>query len=57
VLPTKNRGGKIVPQKSKLKIDVYTDAPLSLVSRKVAATTSGSMRKKQSEEPIYLKRI
>jgi hypothetical protein len=46
-----------VPQKSKLKIDVYTDAPLSLVSQKATATTGGSMRKKQAEEPIYLKRI
>jgi hypothetical protein len=57
LLPTKNRGGKILPQKSKLKLDVYTDAPLSLVSQKATSTTSGSMRKKQAEEPIYLKRI
>jgi hypothetical protein len=48
-----------VQQKAASKIDVYTDAPLSLVSGKASGSMSVSLekRKKQAEEPIYLKRM
>ena len=51
-----------MPQKSKVKTDVYQDAPVSSVSQAIVA--SGNSRsislekgKKQAEEPIYLNRV
>jgi hypothetical protein len=52
-----------VPRNSKSKIDVYADVSLGLLSEKATTTGSNSMsvslekRKKQAEEPIYLKRM
>ena len=52
-----------MPQKSKVKTDVYQDAPVSFVSQATANRGSSSMsvsmesRKKQAEEPIYLNRM